>query len=128
MKVNSWWYFPEFRDILLMMAITTRHQLLAWDLVEALNDQAHKGVYFRLAKVYDEAFLRKILSYTKEAHSQGKIKREDRGRYFMGILKKELSSITPISVKKNGENIKNNTKKQSGAKKKIRIGRKSQKS
>ncbi len=72
------------------MAITTKHQLLAWDLVEGLGDEAHKGVYFRLAKIYDEAFLREILSCVKDAYGRGKIRKNDRGRYFMGILKKEL--------------------------------------
>ncbi len=72
------------------MAITTKGQLLAWDLVEGLGDEAHKGVYFRLAKIYDESFLRRILSLVKLAHNEGKIKAGDRGRYFMGVLKKEL--------------------------------------
>ncbi|MDP2639028.1 MAG: hypothetical protein Q8P06_02565 [Candidatus Azambacteria bacterium] len=112
-----------------MMAITTKHQLLAWDLVEALNDQAHKGVYFRLAKIYDEAFLRKILSYVKETRAQGKIKKEDCGRYFMGILKKELQNVGgSVPIKKNDKNIKNNTRKRSGFKKKNRVGRRSKKS
>ncbi len=96
------------------MAITTRHQLLAWDLVEGLNDEKHKGIYFRLAKIYDEAFLREILSRVKDAYSQGKIKSKDRGRYFMGILKKE-----------HGKSTKNNSRRQSGSKKKIRTGKKS---
>ena len=72
------------------MVITTKHQLLAWDLVEGLGDEAHKGIYFRLAKIYDEAFLREILSNVKNARNEGRIKSKDCGRYFMGILEKEL--------------------------------------
>jgi len=74
------------------MAIMTKHQLLAWDLVEGLGDEKHKGIYFRLAKIYDEAFLRRILSLVKLAYNEGKIKKNDRGRYFMGILKKETQN------------------------------------
>ena len=72
------------------MAIMTKHQLLAWDLVEGLGDEKHKGIYFRIAKNYKEYFLRQILGLVKEAHQLGKIKADDRGKYFMGILKKEL--------------------------------------
>ena len=82
------------------MAITTKHQLLAWDLVEGLGDPAHKGIYFRLAKTYDESFLREILSNVKNYYSQGKIKSEDRGRYFMGILKKEAVRLNLYPKKK----------------------------
>jgi hypothetical protein len=99
------------------MAITTKHQLLAWDLVEGLNDEKHKGIYFRLAKVYNEAFLREILSRVKDAYNQRKIKSEDRGRYFMGILKKEY-----------GKNTKNSSRRRSGLKKKGRADKKSKKS
>ena len=99
------------------MAITTKHQLLAWDLVEGLDDEAHKGIYFRLAKIYDEGFLREILSNVKNARNQGRIKSKDCGRYFMGILKKEYD-----------KNIKNNTRKKSNSKKKSGIGKKSGKS
>ncbi len=88
------------------MAITTRHQLLAWDLVEGLGDEKHKGVYFRLAKIYDEALLRRILSHVKNAFSQGKIKSRDRGRYFMGILKKESSKLDLYAKKKNTRNAR----------------------
>ena len=49
------------------MALTTRHQVLAWDLVEGLGDQKHKGIYFKLAKNYNETLLRKILSLVKLA-------------------------------------------------------------
>jgi hypothetical protein len=101
------------------MTITTKHQLLAWDLVEGLNDAQHKGIYFRLAKVYDEAFLREILSRVKDVYNQGKIKSKDRGRYFMGILKKELE--------KYGSSVKNYPRKRSGSKKKSRTGEKSKK-
>ncbi|MBI5079561.1 hypothetical protein HZB06_02770 [Candidatus Wolfebacteria bacterium] len=97
------------------MAITTKHQLLAWDLVEGLGDEKHKGIYFRLAKIYDEAFLREILSHVKNALSQGKIKSQDRGRYFMGILKKESPKLNLYAaknnIKKRGKKIKNNSKK-----------------
>ena len=72
------------------MPLTTKHQVLAWDLVEGLGDPKHKGIYFRLAKIYDESFLRRILSLVKIAHNEGKIKANDKGKYFMGILKKEL--------------------------------------
>lgn len=72
------------------MPLTTKHQVLAWDLVEGLGDEKHKGIYFRLAKTYDEGFLRRVLSLVKDAWHRGKIKNEDRGRYFMGVLKKEL--------------------------------------
>ncbi|MDO8443665.1 MAG: hypothetical protein Q7S78_01605 [Candidatus Azambacteria bacterium] len=98
------------------MAITTKHQLLAWDLVEGLGDEAHKGIYFRLAKMYDEAFLREILSNVKSARNEGRIKSKDCGRYFMGILKKEYA-----------KNIKNNTRKRPDFKKKSRTGKKSRK-
>ena len=94
------------------MAITTKHQLLAWDLVEGLGDAAHKGVYFRIAKNYKDSFLREILSMVKEAYNGGKIKAEDRGRYFMGILKKE--------TKKYGASVKNHTRKRPDSKKKSR--------
>lgn len=119
------------------MAITTKHQLLAWDLVESLSDEKHKGIYFRLAKIYDEAFLREILSCVKDAYNQGKIKGEDRGRYFMGILKKEVSSAAKamkdkvrlsLYTKKNAKNTKNHTRGWSGFKKKSRAGKKSKKS
>lgn len=82
------------------MTITTKHQLLAWDLVEGLGDEAHKGIYFRLAKIYDEGFLREILSNVKNARNQGRIKSADCGRYFMGILKKESSKINFYARKK----------------------------
>lgn len=102
------------------MAITTRHQVLAWDLVEGLGDEKHKGIYFRLAKDYNEAFIRRILSLVKDAWHQGKINSEDRGKYFMGILKKE--------VKIYGKSVKNRTRRRRGAKKKIGVGGKSKKS
>ncbi len=86
------------------MTITTKHQLLAWDLVEGLNDEKHKGIYFRLAKIYDEAFLREILSRVKDSYNQGKIKSQDRGRYFMGILKKDLGKLN-LYAKKRGKKI-----------------------
>lgn len=88
------------------MTITTKHQLLAWDLVEGLNDEKHKGIYFRLAKIYDEAFLREILSRVKDSYNQGKIKSQDRGRYFMGILKKDLGRLN-LYAKKRGKKVKN---------------------
>ncbi|OGD41776.1 hypothetical protein A2567_00880 [Candidatus Azambacteria bacterium RIFOXYD1_FULL_42_11] len=99
------------------MALTTKHQVLAWDLVEGLGDEKHKGVYFRLSKIYDESFLRRILSLVKLAHNEGKIKAGDRGRYFMGILKKETQFY--------GKSVKNNTRRRSGAKKKVRTGKRS---
>ena len=102
------------------MPLNTRHQVLAWDLVEGLGDKKHKGVYFRLAKICEEAFLRQILSLVKDAWHQGKIKSEDRGRYFMGILKKETPPF--VKTKKNkqnyGKNIKNFTRKRTDFKKK----------
>ena len=108
------------------MAITTKHQVLAWDLVEGLGDEAHKGVYFRLAKIYDESFLRRILSLVKLAYNEGKIKAGDRGRYFMGILKHELEEINSYSKNyKNGKNIKNSSRSRSGIKKKSRADKKS---
>ena len=100
------------------MILTTKHQVLAWDLVEGLGDEAHKGVYFRLAKIYDESFLRRILSLVKLAHNERKIKAGDRGRYFMGILKKENKKIY-------GKNTKNSSGRRSGLKKKSRTGKKS---
>ncbi|HEY4495294.1 MAG TPA: hypothetical protein VJC01_02500 [Candidatus Paceibacterota bacterium] len=102
------------------MALTTRHQVLAWDLVEGLGDEKHKGVYFRLAKGYDEAFLRRILSLVKDAWRQGKIKSEDRGKYFMGILKKEIQIY--------GKSVKNITRRRSDTKKKSGDRKKSGKS
>ncbi|MDO8676582.1 MAG: hypothetical protein Q7K16_02940 [Candidatus Azambacteria bacterium] len=102
------------------MALTTKHQVLAWDLVEGLGDEKHKGVYFRLAKTYDESFLRRILSLVKDVWHRGKIKSEDRGKYFMGILKKELKIY--------GKNIKNYPRGRSGSKKKIGTRKKSKKS
>ena len=119
------------------MPLTTKHQVLAWDLVEGLGDEKHKGIYFRLAKIYDESFLRKILSLVKLAHNEGKIKTNDKGRYFMGILKKELSSFVPAFAKasagkkttedkkKYGKSIKNHTRRRFGAKKKSRTGERS---
>jgi len=111
------------------MSLTTKHQVLAWDLVEGLGDEKHKGIYFRLAKIYDESFLREILSLVKLACNEGKIKTGDRGRYFMGILKKELSFFAKATKDKEkyGKNIKNNTRKRPGAAKKSRAGRKSKK-
>ena len=102
------------------MALTTKHQVLAWDLVEGLGDEKHKGVYFRLAKTYDEGFLRRILSLVKDVWRQGKIKSEDRGKYFMGIFKKE--------IKLYGKSIKNNSKRRSGPKKKSGSRKRSKKS
>lgn len=102
------------------MPLTTRHQVLAWDLVEGLNDLKHKGIYFRLAKIYDEGFLRMVLSLVKTAHNEGKIKSEDKGRYFMGILKKETLTY--------GTHFKNNSRRKSDTKKKIRISKKSRRS
>lgn len=120
----------RFYGNLSVMALTTRHQVLAWDLVEGLGDEKHKGVYFRLAKGYEEAFLRRILSLVKDAWHQGKIKNEDRGKYFMGILKKEVSSFvkTMEDKKKYGASIKNNTRRRRGSKKKSSARRKSKKS
>lgn len=102
------------------MALTSKHQVLAWDLVEGLGDKAHKGIYFRLAKIYDETFLRRILSLAKEAFAGGKIKKENRGKYFMGILKKELERFKETNGK-----TKNNSRRKSGPKKKGRARRKS---
>ena len=102
------------------MAFTTKHQVLAWDLVEGLGDEKHKGIYFRLAKNYDEGFLRRILSLVKDTWHQGKIKSEDRGKYFMGILKKEIQIY--------GKSIKNRTRKRSDTKKKSGSRKKSGKS
>ena len=118
------------------MAFTTKHQVLAWDLVEGLDDEKHKGIYFRLAKTYDEGFLRRILSLVKDACRRGNIKSEDRGRYFMGILNKELkinggsaliSRSKPI-LNNNGKSVKNHARGQRDAKKKGGAGRKSKKS
>lgn len=102
------------------MALTTKHQVLAWDLVESLGDEKHKGIYFRLAKIYDESFLREILSIVKIAYNERKIKADDRGRYFMGILKKETYIY--------GKNIKNNPRRKSGFAKKSGSRKKSRKS
>lgn len=99
------------------MPLTTKHQVLAWDLVEGLGDPKHKGIYFRLAKTYNESSLREILSIVKIAYNEGKIKADDRGRYFMGILKKEKSTY--------GKNFKNNSGRKSGSAKKSRNGKKS---
>ena len=122
------------------MALTTKHQVLAWDLVEGLGDEKHKGIYFRLAKIYDESFLRRILSLVKLAHNEGKIKADDRGRYFMGILKKETSSFVPAFAKATagkkatkdkqiyGKSVKNRPRRRSGAKKKSRANKKSKNS
>lgn len=104
----------------MVMALTTRHQVLAWDLVEGLDDEKHKGIYFRLAKDYNEAFLRRILSLVKDASRQGKIKNEDRGKYFMGILKKESKIY--------GKSVRNYPRRRRDAKKKISAGGKSKKS
>lgn len=101
------------------MALTTKHQVLAWDLVEDLGDEKHKGVYFRLAKIYDESFLRRILSLVKLAYNEGKIKAGDRGKYFMGILKKE----TYIYAK----SAKNNSGRKPSSAKKSRTSKKSKK-
>ena len=100
------------------MALTTKHQVLAWDLVEGLGDSRHKGIYFRLAKIYNESFLRRILSLVKLAHNEGKIKAGDKGRYFMGILEKE--------IKKYGSSVKNYPRRRSGSKKKGRSNKRSQ--
>ena len=100
----------------MIMVLTTRHQVLAWDLVEGLGDPKHKGIYFRLAKIYDEGFLREILSIVKTAYNEDKIKAGDRGRYFMGILKKETAIY--------GKSIKNNSRGKSGSAKKSRTGKK----
>lgn len=102
------------------MALTTRHQVLAWDLVEGLGDPKHKGIYFRLAKIYDESFLREVLSLVKLAYNEGKIKSEDRGKYFMGILKKETYIY--------GKSVKNYPRRKSDIKKKIGIRGKFKKS
>ena len=112
------------------MTLTTKHQVLAWDLVEGLGDEKHKGIYFRLAKVYDEAFLRKILSLVKLTHNEGKIKASDRGRYFMGILKKEISSFAKATEDKQiyGAYFKNNSRGRSDIAKKNRGSKKSGKS
>src|SRR3989344_1531818 len=101
------------------MTLTTKHQVLAWDLVEFLEDEKHKGVYFRLAKIYDESFLRSILSIVKLAHNEGKIGANDRGRYFMGILKKETLIY--------GKSIKNSSRRKSGSAKKSRTGKRPKK-
>ena len=101
------------------MAITTKHQVLAWDLVEGLGDEKHKGIYFRLAMIYDESFLRQILSLVKDSVRQGKIKSEDRGKYFMGILKKEIEIY--------GKSIKNRARRKTGSKKKSRTGKRTKK-
>lgn len=102
------------------MGLTTKHQVLAWDLVEGLGDEKHKGVYFRVAKIYDESFLREALSIVKDAHNRGKIKTGDKGRYFMGILKKELVIY--------GSRVKNRTRRKSGTAKKNRTGKRTKKS
>lgn len=102
------------------MVLTTKHQVLAWDLVEGLNDPKHKGIYFKLAKIYNEGFLREILSIVKTAYNEGKIGADDRGRYFMGILKKETSSFVKTSEDKQiyGKSFKNNSRRKSGSAKK----------
>ena len=112
------------------MALTTKHQVLAWDLVEGLGDEKHKGVYFRLAKTYNEARLRRILSLVKDVWYRGKIKSEDRGKYFMGILKKETSSFIKTTKDKQiyGKNIKNHPRRRSGSKKKSRNRKRTKKS
>ena len=115
------------------MPLTTKHQVLAWDLVEGLGDEKHKGIYFRLAKNYDEAFLRRILSLVKDTWRQGKIKSEDRGKYFMGILKKEVSSFSAKRAdtedkKIYGKSVKNYSRRRRGTAKKGDAGRKSKKS
>jgi len=54
------------------------------------------------------------------------MKAGDRGRYIMGILKHELEEINSYSKNyKNGKNIKNNSRKRSGLKKKGRADKKS---
>ncbi|MBU2082393.1 hypothetical protein KKH14_03165 [Patescibacteria group bacterium] len=110
------------------MAIKTRQQLLAWDLVEGLGDEAHKGIYFRLAKIYDEGFLREILSNVKNARNEGKIKSKDCGRYFMGILSSSAKATEDKKKKIYDKNIKNSTRKRSDFKKKSGTGKKSRKS
>ena len=43
----------------------SRQELLAHDLAEALNDQAHYTIYLSYAKQYSESFLRRVLAETK---------------------------------------------------------------
>jgi len=112
------------------MGLTTKHQVLAWDLVEGLGDEKHKGIYFRIAKIYDEFFLREALSIVKDAYNRDKIKAGDRGRYFMGIL--SAKSESALGGKKEssiyGSHIKNRARRKTGAKKKSRTGKRAKKS
>ncbi len=43
----------------------SRKELLAHDLAEALNDQAHYTIYLSYSKQYSESFLRRVLAETK---------------------------------------------------------------
>lgn len=43
----------------------SRHELLARDLAEGLNDRTHLTIYLSYAKQYSESFLRRVLAETK---------------------------------------------------------------
>ena len=58
------------------------HQLTGLALAEILGDSAHKSLYMKLAKIYDNE---ELLRMAKNIAEMGKIK--NRGAYFMKILK-----------------------------------------
>lgn len=60
----------------------SEHQMTGLMLAEILNDQAHKSLYMRLAKTYDND---RLLKLAKDIADRANVK--NMGAYFMKMLK-----------------------------------------
>ena len=70
--------------------IHTKHQAFAFELAEKLLDYKSLGLYMRLAKKYDESYLRRILGYVLERNYSSPEK------MFTFLVKKWSESYTGI--------------------------------
>jgi len=61
--------------------ISTKEQLLAWDLSTALKDKKHFGFYCKLAKKNPEYKIRQVLKDVQDSKNWDRIK--NKGAYFV---------------------------------------------
>ncbi|HOB89939.1 MAG TPA: hypothetical protein PLN18_00985 [Candidatus Colwellbacteria bacterium] len=77
-------YFRKIKERAKESRVYTRHQLVGLEMAELLDDRAHKSLYIKLAKEFNED---RLLSLAKSIAEKKNIK--NKGAYFMAIWQKE---------------------------------------
>ncbi len=77
-------YFRKMKERAKESRVYTRHQLTGLEIAELLDDRAHKSLYIKLAKDFNED---RLLSLAKSIAEKKDIK--NKGAYFMAIWQKE---------------------------------------